>query len=223
MNRGPRPTQTSATTPAPSPVTNQSSVNVNNRVFKGLRLASVALLFSGTALVVALVWFFVVGAPTSEAKYIEEDKLQAVFLNGGQVYFGNIKDITEDSMRLSNIFYLRVNQQVQPEQGEQAQANANDISLVKLGCELHRPTNEMVINRDQVIFWENLKDDDAQNTVPGAVKDYVKQYPNGQECEAAPQPSAGNETTEGGESNNPPAQNNNNEAGTENQETTTNP
>ena len=31
--------------------------------------------------------------------------------------------------------------------------------LQKLGSELHGPEDQMVINRDQVQFWENLKDD----------------------------------------------------------------
>ena len=82
---------------------------------------------------------------------------------------------------MGNIYYLRVNQTVQPNQenGTQAQTGANDISLVKLGCELHGPTDEMLINREQVIFWENLKED---GQVAKAVAEYVKANPNGQKC-----------------------------------------
>jgi hypothetical protein len=80
---------------------------------------------------------------------------------------------------MSDIYYLRVNQQVQPN-GQQSSSN-NDISLVKLGCELHGPQDQMVINQNQVIFWENLKDD---GQVAKAVAEYVKQNPNGQKCDA---------------------------------------
>lgn len=152
-------------------------------MFKGLRLASVALLFSATVLVVALVAYVALGGPASESKYIEKDRYQAVFLNGGQVYFGKIKDLNEKYLRMTDIFYLRVNQVVQPNQEDNNQQNSNDISLVKLGCELHRPDNEMLINREQIIFWENLRDESGENTVPGAVKKYLAQYPNGQECQ----------------------------------------
>jgi hypothetical protein len=38
----------------------------------------------------------------------------------------------------------------------------------------------MVINQEQVIFWENLKTD---GQVAKAVADYQKQNPNGQKCE----------------------------------------
>lgn len=153
---------------------------------KGLRITSVILLFSITILLVALAASFVFG-PKSEKSYVEDSKLQAVFLNGGQVYFGNITDLNDKYLRMENIFYLRVNQVVQPDQEgtQQQQTGQNDISLVKLGCELHRPSNEMLINRSQVVFWENLKDEAGENTVPGAVKKYRSDFPNGQECQTA--------------------------------------
>lgn len=112
-----------------------------------------------------------------EAKLVNKDQMQAVFLNGGQVYFGDIDDINQKSLELSNIYYLRVNQQVQPNQAN-AQAG-NDISLVKLGCELHGPQDKMVINREQVIFWENLKKD---GQVAQAVEKYKADNPQGQSC-----------------------------------------
>jgi hypothetical protein len=185
MNRGNHPGQP-LNTPAPAAAPSNSRGGRGKGLgnFQGLRIASVALLFSATVLVVALVWYLVLGGPSNEAKYIEKDKMQAVFLNGGQVYFGKIKDLNDQYLRMSDIFYLRVNQVVQPNQeGNQQQAAQNDISLVKLGCELHRPSNEMLINREQIIFWENLKDESGENTVPGAVKKYLAQYPNGQECQ----------------------------------------
>ncbi len=112
-----------------------------------------------------------------ESKLVDTSKYQAVFLNGGQVYFGNIKDLNSKYLRLNNIYYLRVNQQVQPD-GNAAQ-NPNDVSLVKLGCELHGPEDAMVINREQVVFWENLKND---GQVLKAMDEYRKQFPNGEDC-----------------------------------------
>jgi hypothetical protein len=50
---------------------------------------------------------------------------------------------------------------------------------VKLGCELHAPFDQMVINRDQVTFWENLQDD---GQVAKAVATFKKENPNGQKC-----------------------------------------
>src|SRR5690606_11834886 len=99
--------------------TSQSEPRRNRKglnAFKGLRVASVLLLFSVTILLVALLWFVVLGSPKSESNYIEKDRYQAVFLNGGQVYFGKIKDLNDKYLRMTDIFYLRVNQVVQPNQ-----------------------------------------------------------------------------------------------------------
>jgi hypothetical protein len=138
------------------------------------------LLFSVTILVVALLLFIAFGGNgRSESKFVDDSKLQAVFLNGGQVYFGRIQALNSDYMRLTDIYYLRVNQQVQPEQQSQNTGNDN-ISLVKLGCELHGPQDEMIINRDQIVFWENLKND---GQVTQAVAEYIEQNPEGQVCE----------------------------------------
>lgn len=112
-----------------------------------------------------------------ESKLVDTSKYQAVFLNGGQVYFGNVKSLNQEYLKLDNIYYLRVNQQVQPD-GNTAQ-NSNDVSLVKLGCELHGPQDSMVINREQVVFWENLKDD---GQVLKAIDQYKQQFPNGEDC-----------------------------------------
>ena len=61
-----------------------------------------------------------------------------------------------------------------------AAANANtSVSLVKLGCELHSPFDQMVINRSQVTFWENLQD---SGQVAKAVKSFQDKNPSGQKC-----------------------------------------
>lgn len=151
-------------------------------MFSGIRLATVALLFSVTILIAALAWFVALGGNANESKYVNDKQMQAVFLNGGQVYFGHITNLNEKYMRVADIYYLRVNQQVQPNQENGQQQAANDISLVKLGCELHGPDDSMLINREQVIFWENLKDN---GQVAKAVAEYKQKNPEGQKCETA--------------------------------------
>lgn len=148
-----------------------------------LRGLFVALLFSSVILAVAAIAYGAVGTGKSEASYVDDKQMQAVFLNGGQVYFGHIKSLNNEYLRMDGIYYLRVNQQVQPNQAAATESqNANDISLVKLGCELHGPQDQMVINREQVIFWENLK---QGGQVAKAVEEYVKQNPGEQKCDQA--------------------------------------
>lgn len=174
---------------APSGVKNTKSGKFGKfRKHALLNITYLGLLLSITVVMVGvlLALFFFEG--DREDSFIDSSKHQAVFLNNGQVYFGNITDLNKDFLTLSSIYYLRVNQQVQPGQ----QASQNDVSLVKLGCELHGPQDTMVVNRDQVTFWENLKDD---GQVATAIAEYIKANPNGQDCSQQKQQGAGESKT----------------------------
>ena len=83
---------------------------------------------------------------------------QAVFLTNGQVYFGQVDSENDDTIILKDIYYLQVAASPQPAPEGQA-ANQQNLSLVKLGNELHGPKDAMKINMDQVLFTEELKAD----------------------------------------------------------------
>lgn len=159
----------------------KSSGKADKGMPKWLNILWIVLLFSATILAVALVVLMYFGG-NKESDYVDEKKVQAVFLTNGQVYFGTISQVNGSYLDLQNIYYLNVSQQVQPNQDQQQQQAANNVSLVKLGCELHGPIDQMIINRDQVSFWENLKDD---GQVAKAIAEWVKQNPNGQKCTTA--------------------------------------
>lgn len=96
------------------------------------------------------------------------EKYQAVFLTNGQVYFGKLK-LSGSTVVLKDIYYLQVTQDLQATGNTQEStttpptaSNNNQqqrINLVKLGQELHGPEDTMYIERDKILFWENLKDD----------------------------------------------------------------
>lgn len=166
------------TASAPSQQTARPKVPGHKRMRGGgMRVVSIVLLVSSALLLGLLALFLGTASSSNESKYVDESKFQAVFLNGGQVYFGKIRSLNSKYTTLDNIYYLRVNQQVQPNQDENSAQT--DVSLAKLGCELHGPTDSMVINRDQIIFWENLKDD---GQVVKAIAEFVKANPQGQKC-----------------------------------------
>lgn len=150
---------------------------------KWFKLATIILLFSTTALVVALVFLLYFGN-NDEGKHVDTKKYQAVFLNNGQVYFGNIKDLNRRFIDLQNIYYLQTSQNGAAT--NTTTSAATNVSLVKLGCELHSPYDEMVINNDQVIFWENLQD---SGQVVKAIAQYKQQNPKGQNCSTQSQSS----------------------------------
>lgn len=166
--------------PGGQPAPARHNQKPNGKKFGWVRLAryaTVLLLFSATILIIALVAAFASSNKQQQSKYVNNKELQAVFLNGGQVYFGHITGVTSQYLTLGNVYYLRVNSS-QPDTSKTT-TNSNDVSLVKLGCELHGPEDQMVINQEQVIFWENLK---SSGQVAKAVTQFQKNNPNGQDC-----------------------------------------
>jgi hypothetical protein len=138
----------------------------------------------GSALLLAAVSLYVAfsGGVATESKKVDNSKYQAVFLNGGvtsgsvsySTYFGHLTKINDKYAVLTDVFYLT----------DQSTQNGNSSpQLTKLGCQqLHSPYDEMVINRSQVAFWENLKND---GKVVQAIQQFKKTNPNGPNCSQA--------------------------------------
>ncbi|MDB5178200.1 MAG: hypothetical protein JWN01_143 [Patescibacteria group bacterium] len=118
--------------------------------------------------VVTLGWFGnkAYSAMTADGA-VKAKQYQAVFLTNGQVYFGKASRVDNSYVKLTDIYYLQVQQQVQPK--DQSAGQQPQVSLAKLGGELHGPEDVMYVSRQQVLFWENLKDD---GKVAKAIKDY---------------------------------------------------
>ncbi len=127
-----------------------------------LAALTVTIYFAGRAL-----------APVAADAPIKSKQYQALFLTNGQVYFGKISKVDNSYVKLMDIYYLQVQQPVQPGADPKAAQQSNQqVSLAKLGGELHGPEDVMYVSRSQVLFWENLKDD---GKVTKAIKDYKTQ------------------------------------------------
>jgi len=139
---------------------NKNLFKKNNR--KGssgpLKMAAVAFVAALAVLGVSMLAMMTLNGSGADSKLIKKDKYQAVFLSdtSGQVYFGKLKSLNDKYYELTDIFYVKVENAVQPDTNNTASQN---ISLAKLGNELHGPEDVMYISRDKVLFWENLKDD----------------------------------------------------------------
>ena len=133
------------------------------------------LLFGVAILATLVLVYMVIGGSKGLDNAVKKGKYQAVFLNSqdGQVYFGKLAAYNQQYYRLTDIFYVRVENKIQPEGQQQATNTAaqQSISLAKLGNELHGPEDEMFISKDKVLFWENLKDD---GQVVKAITEYKK-------------------------------------------------
>jgi len=114
---------------------------------------------------------------SSDSLKLDQGKYQAVFLTNGQVYFGKVGTREGEYLELMDIFYLQVKPVLQ--QGDNNNENKNpqeqktELSLVKLGNELHGPLDRMMINKEQIVFVEDLKDDSK-------VTEAIRRYQQGQ-------------------------------------------
>ena len=98
-------------------------------------------------------WFAAVGIrQPANFPAVPSEKIQAVFLANGQVYFGNLREHSSEYLQLENVYYLQV---AEPPQTGQPQSS---FTLIKLGNELHGPEDVMFIPKTQILFWENLRE-----------------------------------------------------------------
>ncbi len=104
---------------------------------------------------------------------------QAIFLSNGQVYFGKIEKINDHDLILTDIYYLQVVakplQQSQEAPSPEQSQSQQELTLAKLGNELHGPKDRMIINRDQILLTEELKED---SKVVTAITAYVTEQAN---------------------------------------------
>lgn len=134
--------------------------------------------------IIVLVIIIAAGAyfGTSKLKGTDNGKTrQAVFLTNGQVYFGYVSNANQKTVKLTDIYYLQVQGDLQ---AGDTKAADQKLSLVKLGNELHGPTDAMDINRDHILFIEDMKSDAKVNT---AIADYIK---TGGQSTATPAPAS---------------------------------
>jgi flagellar basal body-associated protein FliL len=112
--------------------------------------------------VAAIVWgaYYFMFSGKSAGKVVDSSKYQAVFLTNGQVYFGKVSGEKKSYVSVTDVYYMVLKQplQNQKKEGEEQDQAKPEYTLVKLGKEMHGPTS-MSINKDQILFIENLSDD----------------------------------------------------------------
>ena len=121
---------------------------IRNKHIPVVLAVSVAILAIAVGIITILLLTNFIKHDRYDKKYfIDSNTYQAVFLTNDQIYFGRLKNISSDYLILSDVYYVKVSE------GGAGQ-------LVKLGAgEPHGPRDEMIINQDRILFWENLKVD----------------------------------------------------------------
>ncbi len=142
-------------------VNNTKKIGINKLVLV------LIILFVGTF----LLWL--VKSNDSGASTINNTEIQSVDVSTGgsgagsdQIYFGTIKTINSHYIKLTNVFYI-------PSTGNKT------VQLQPQACQIDKPTNELLINRSSVNWWQNL---DPSSQVSKAINSYQKEHPNGPDC-----------------------------------------
>lgn len=108
-------------------------------------------------------------SPGDPATYVDQGTYQAVFLTGGQVYFGKLVPRGEVYL-MSDVYYLSTPTEAQPA-GQ----------LIKRGNEVHGPREPMVILASQVLLIENQRPDSE-------VMAAIARFKSGERPSATPPP-----------------------------------
>ena len=94
---------------------------------------------------------------------VNASRYQAVFLTNGQVYFGKLHGYYGGRPYMTEVYYF------QSASGSADTKMSSQQQLRKLGTEVHGPEQELLLNRDSILFVENLRED--SNIVSAIVKE----------------------------------------------------
>lgn len=109
---------------------------------------------------------------TAVGDEIDPQTYQAVFLTGGQAYFGKLLTRGDDLYLLSDVYYL----------GNPREGGTEPGPLLKRGgSEVHGPKEPMIIPARAVLFIENMREDSE-------VMLAIRRFKSGESVPAAPTP-----------------------------------
>jgi flagellar basal body-associated protein FliL len=154
---------------APAPQKEVKQKKPSRRLRLPIAIAIVVLIVAG------VVGWFVWSGSQNQGTAIDSSKYQAVFFTNGQVYFGKLHTFNNESLKLTDIYYLQTQASSTSSQNPQQTSNAqtSNVQLIKLGDEIHGPEDEMVLSKAQVLFYENLKPD---SKVVTSIEQYKKSH-----------------------------------------------
>ncbi len=141
---------------------------------KSWRIIFVVLLFSVTILLGAVILLLSYGNK-NEAKYVNASDIQAVDINiagsspTNQLYFGHIESFVNNYVVMDDIYYFPTN----------SNTSSNTTSLEPLVCQIDAPYSQMIINRSNIVWWENLQN---SGKVAKTISSYEHSHPKGPNC-----------------------------------------
>lgn len=125
------------------------------------------------------------------APFGPSDAYTGVFLTNGQAYFGHYYEAPGEYVQLRDVHYLLSNTTQDARQaGQSAAGQTPQISLNRLGGEIHGPKPDMKISKAQILFIEELRPDSGLVAAIVALRNQPPQPPVTTPPAASPSPSA---------------------------------
>lgn len=116
----------------------------------------IGILFVVSLMSLVFNWRHPIKGIENQVVSVDSVAYQAVFLDNNQIYFGHLHDTYSDYSVLSDVYYVQLTQELS-KKGQPVQEKGR---LIRLGdSEPHRPQNEMILNKEHILFWENLRSD----------------------------------------------------------------
>lgn len=154
---------------APSTTHASSNKNSSSRKRRPAILIAAFVLGIVTGIFGFIAWS---GLQNTQGVSIDGSKYQAVSFTDGQLYFGKLRSVDGQYMKLTDVYYL----QPQSEDGNsnsnnnlQTSTNQNNFKLTKFTDVIYGPEDEMIIAKSQILFYENLDTN-------GKVSQLIAQY-----------------------------------------------
>lgn len=109
----------------------------------------------------------------SVASTIDGSKYQVVVIRdslNAPTYYGKLSVVNANYFRLTHVYYLKKKTDGSSATTQSVTGqSASDFELIKLGNEIYGPEDEIIIPKDQLLYFENLK---PSGTVSKTITDY---------------------------------------------------
>lgn len=138
----------------------------------GAKLKIIGAVAGAVVIIIVLaMWLMSVFANNDTNVGVDSSKYQAVLLTNGEAYLGKLTILNQQYLKLEDIFYLKPQTETENDEGTQGTAADQSVQLIKFGGEVQGPEDEMIIARDQVLYFQNLK---PKGKASVAIEEYKK-------------------------------------------------
>lgn len=128
-----------------------------------IAMHNLAYICVGLAIILAVAQFWLYGL--RYRRVFSSDVWASVTLSNGQSYIGHLEQYGPNTVVLFDAYYLKAVADDATTENTATDATATsdsiaqtepNLQLVSIADDLHKPFNYLIINRDQVLYWQHL-------------------------------------------------------------------